>query len=105
MNFMTTDPEAGTILGLSRGVPSSDSQFRALIKANTLQGIELKAHLQIKAKKDAGQIDLPSPLFEHARFQKFVREVFESVAYAKVTDQEAVKRLLDEGNGLLKRIK
>ncbi|WP_083686230.1 ABC transporter substrate-binding protein [Rhodoferax koreensis] len=105
MNFMTTDPEAGAILGLTRGVPSADSQFRALVKANTLQGIELKAHLQIKAKKDAGQIDLPSPLFEHARFQKFVREVFEAVAYGKVSDQEAARRLLDEGNSLLKRIK
>ena len=67
--------------------------------------IELKAYLQIKKQKDAGKIDLPSPLFENARFQKFMREVFETVAYGKATEQEAARRLLEEGNALLARIK
>jgi oligogalacturonide transport system substrate-binding protein len=34
-----------------------------------------------------------------------MREVFEQVAYAKITDQEAAARLLEEGNTLLNRIK
>ena len=53
----------------------------------------------------AGRIELPSPLFEHARMQKFMREVFETVAYGKTTDAEAAKRLVEEGNALLRRIK
>ena len=105
LNFMLTDPEAAAILGLTRGVPSSDSQFRALARTDTLQGTELKAFLQIKKQKDAGKIDLPSPLFENARFNKFMRDVFETVAYGKTTDQEAAKRLVEEGNALLQRIK
>jgi oligogalacturonide transport system substrate-binding protein len=105
LNFVLTDPEAAGILGLTRGVPSADSQFRALARTDALQGIELKAFLQIKKQKDAGKIDLPSPLFENARFNKFMREVFETVAYGKVTDQEAAKRLVEEGNALLQRIK
>lgn len=105
LNYLLTDPEAGAILGLTRGVPSADTQFRALIRSDALKGNELKAYLQIKKQKDAGSIDLPSPLFENARFQKFMREVFETVSYNKTTDQEAAKRLLTEGNALLQRIK
>jgi oligogalacturonide transport system substrate-binding protein len=105
LNYMLTDPEAAAILGLTRGVPSADSQFRALARTDALQGNELKAFLQIKKQKDAGKIDLPSPLFENARFNKFMRDVFETVAYGKTTDQEAAKRLIEEGNALLQRIK
>jgi oligogalacturonide transport system substrate-binding protein len=105
LNYLLTDPEAAAILGLTRGVPSSDSQFRALARTDSLQGTELKAFLQIKKQKDAGKIDLPSPLFENARFNKFMRDVFETVAYGKTTDQEAAKRLVEEGNALLQRIK
>jgi oligogalacturonide transport system substrate-binding protein len=105
LNYILTDVDAGAILGLTRGVPSADAQFRALIRSDTLKGNDLKAYLQIKKLKDAGQIDLPSPLFENARFQKFMREVFETVAYNKASEQEAAKRLFSEGNALLQRIK
>ncbi len=70
-----------------------------------VQGTELKAYLQIKKLKDAGKIDLPSPLFENARFNKFMREVFETVAYGKISEQEAATRLVEDGNKLLLRIK
>nr|WP_315463799.1 ABC transporter substrate-binding protein [uncultured Rhodoferax sp.] len=105
LNFLVTDPEAVAILGTTRGVPSADSQFRAIVRTDALQGAELKAFLQIKKVKDNGKIDVPSPLFENARFNKFVREVFETVAYGKTTEQEAAKRLVVEGNALLQRIK
>ncbi|MBT0569336.1 carbohydrate ABC transporter substrate-binding protein [Curvibacter sp. CHRR-16] len=105
LNYFMTDPEAAAILGLTRGVPAADSQFRSMVRSGALQGPELKAYLQIKKVKDAGKIDLPSPLFENVRFQKFFREVFETVAYGKVTEEEAAKRLVEEGNALLQRIK
>jgi oligogalacturonide transport system substrate-binding protein len=103
VNFMLTNPQAGQILGRTRGVPAATSQFKAILK--TLPPLELQAHEQIKAQKAAGRIDLPAPLFEHARLHRFMREVFETVAYGKTTDQEAATRLIDEGNALLKRIK
>lgn len=105
INYLLTDADAAAILGLNRGVPSADNQFRSVVRSGALQGAELKAYLQIKKLKDNGKIDLPSPLFENARFQKFVREVFETVAYGKATEQEAAKRLVEEGNTLLNRIK
>jgi len=76
-----------------------------LIKANKLPPMELAAHEQIKKQRDAGRVPVPAPLFEHARLHKFMREVFETIAYKKTTDQEAARRLVEEGNALLKRIK
>ncbi len=105
LSFMLTDPQAALILGLSRGVPTTESQFQALLQDNRIDPLELKAYQQLKALKDEGRIDLPSPLFENQRFNRFVREVFETVAYGKATEQEAATRLLDEGNRLLNRIK
>ncbi|WKB53806.1 ABC transporter substrate-binding protein [Eleftheria terrae] len=105
LNFLLTDPEAARVLGLSRGVPASDSQFHTLVKENRIEPTELKAYLQIKKLKDAGQIQLPSPLLEHARVHKFLREVFESVSYNKVSDEDAARRLVEEGNSMLRRIR
>jgi len=34
-----------------------------------------------------------------------MREVFETIAYGKTSEREAVRRLVDDGNALLKRIK
>ncbi|NDY90287.1 ABC transporter substrate-binding protein [Ideonella livida] len=105
INFMLTDPEAARILGLTRGIPAADSQFSVLAAEKRIDALEQKAYLQIKAAKDAGRISLPSPLFESPRVQKFMREVFEQVAYGKITDQQAAARLMDEGNAMLARLK
>lgn len=105
INFMLTDPEAARILGLTRGIPAADSQFNVLVAEKRIDALEQKAYQQIKAAKDAGRITLPSPLFESPRIQKFMREVFEQVAYGKITDQQAAARLLDEGNAMLARLK
>jgi oligogalacturonide transport system substrate-binding protein len=103
--YLTTDPQAADILGRTRGVPAARVPFERLVRDNKLPPLELKAYEQIKAQRQAGRIDLPSPLFEHARMQKFMREVFETVAYRKTSDAEAARRLVEEGNGLLKRIR
>jgi oligogalacturonide transport system substrate-binding protein len=105
VNFMLTDPQAARILGKTRGVPAARSQLDVLLQANKVPAMELAAHEQIKKQRDAGRVPVPAPLFEHARLHKFMREVFETVAYGKTTDQEAARRLVDEGNALLKRIK
>lgn len=105
INFLLTDPEAAKTLGKTRGVPAARSQLDVLVKGNRLPAMELAAHEQIKKQRDAGRVPVPAPLFEHARLHKFMREVFETVAYGKTTDQEAARRLVEEGNALLKRIK
>ncbi|PZP34523.1 MAG: hypothetical protein DI603_06105 [Roseateles depolymerans] len=104
MNFLLTDPEAARILGRTRGLPSARSSLAMLQAQGGLPPLELAAHAQIQAQRDAGRLRRPAPLFEHARFQKFMREVFETIAYGKTSDAEAARRLVDEGNALLQRI-
>jgi oligogalacturonide transport system substrate-binding protein len=104
-NYLLTDPAAAVLLGRTRGVPAVERQFKVLLEAKKLPPLELQAHEQIRVQRAAARIPLPAPLFEHARLHRFMREVFETVAYNKTTDAEAAKRLLEEGNALLQRIK
>jgi oligogalacturonide transport system substrate-binding protein len=105
VNYLLTDPGAAVILGRTRGVPAVQRQFQVLLDAKKLPPLELQAHEQIRVQRAAGRIPLPAPLFEHARLHRFMREVFETVAYNKTTDTEAARRLVEEGNALLQRIK
>ncbi|MFT4174361.1 MAG: ABC transporter substrate-binding protein [Rhodocyclaceae bacterium] len=104
LNFMMTDPEAARILGLSRGMPSADSQYKTLVADKRITANEIKAFQLIKQQKDSGNITLPSPLYEHPRMQKLIREIFEQVAYGKISEQDASKRLQEEGSALLRRL-
>lgn len=105
LNYFLTDPEAARILSVTRGVPAAASAYRTLEEEKLISPLEHKAFLQIKQLRDAGRIDLPSPRFEDARFRRFLREVFELVSYDRISDQEAARRLLEDGNTLLARIK
>ena len=80
-------------------------QFQVLLDAKKLPPLELQAHEQIRQQRVAGRIALPAPLFEHARLHRFMREVFETVAYGKTSEPAAAARLIEEGNALLQRIK
>jgi oligogalacturonide transport system substrate-binding protein len=75
------------------------------VSAGKLPPLELQAYQQIQVQRKAGRIPMPAPLFEHARLHKFMREVFETVAYGKTDAASAGRRLVAEGNALLHRIK
>jgi oligogalacturonide transport system substrate-binding protein len=105
INFMLTDAEAAGVLGRTRGAPAAATPFQALLSAGRLPPLELQAYQQIQAQKTAGRISTSAPLFEHARLNKFMREVFETVAYGKTNPEDAAYRLVAEGNALLNRIK
>ena len=105
INFLLTDPEAALILGRTRGAPAARGPLDTLLASNKLPALELSAHQMISKLRRSGAIDLPAPLFEHARLHRFMREVFETVAYGKSGDADAARRLVEEGNALLRRIK
>ena len=104
IGFLLTDVEAAKLLGRTRGAPAARDPLAALLQAGQLPPLELQAHERLHKLKAEGRIDLPSPLFEHARLHKFMREVFETVAYGKSSAADAGARLVREGNALLKRI-
>jgi len=104
-NFLLTDPEAAALLGRTRGLPSARGPFEQLKAAGALPPLEVAAHEQIQRQRESGRLKRPAPLFEHARLHKFMREVFETVAYGKTDDLGAARRLVTEGQALLQRIK
>ncbi len=104
INFLLTDVDAAKALGRTRGAPAARDPLAALLQAKQLPPLELQAHELLQKLKGEGRIDLPAPLFEHARLHKFMREVFETVAYRKSDATEAAARLVKEGNALLRRI-
>ncbi len=104
INFLLTDADAAKALGRTRGAPSARDPLAALLQANQLPPLEKQAHELLQKLKGEGRISLPAPLFEHARLHKFMREVFETVAYNKSSAAEASARLIKEGNALLRRI-
>ena len=105
VNFLLTDREAAAILGRTRGLPSARGPFEQLKAAGALPPLEVAAHEQIRAQRESGRLKRPAPLFEHARLHKFMREVFETIAYGKTGDAEAARRLVVEGQALLQRIR
>jgi oligogalacturonide transport system substrate-binding protein len=102
---MLTDPDAARILSVTRGVAAAASAYRVLEDERLIAPLEHKGYLQVKAQRDAGRIDLPSPRFEDARMRRFLREVFELISYDRITDADAAQRLLVDGNALLARMK
>jgi oligogalacturonide transport system substrate-binding protein len=105
INFLLTDPEAAAILGRTRGIPAPKSSQAALLKAIKIPELEWSAYQQIRDFRDRGLVAVPSMLFEHARMQKFMREVFETVAYGKSDARTAATRLTRDGESLLRRIR
>ncbi len=106
MAFLLADPQATQLLGRTRGVPAAREPFEALVRTQALPPLELQAHEQIQRQRSSPMgISLPNPLFEHARLLRFMREVFETVAYGKSSDAQAARRLIDEGNAMLRRIR
>lgn len=105
VDFLLTDPEAARALGRTRGLPVARDPRALMLAEKRLPPLELQAAHAVQAERSAGRIRLPSPLFEHARLQKFMREVFETVAYGKADAASAAQRLVAQGNALLQRIK
>ena len=105
MAHLLADPQATQVLGRTRGVPAAREPFETLVRTQALPPLELRAHEQIQRQRSSPMgITLPNRLFEHARLHRFMREVFETVAYGKASDAEAARRLIDEGNAMLRRI-
>ncbi len=104
IDFLTTDPEAARLLGTVRGVPSARRAREVLEQQQLIPPLELAAQRQIRALRDAGLVQMPAPRFEDARVRRLMREVFERISYGKLSDEEAARRLLEEGNALLARM-
>lgn len=104
VNFLATSEQAHTVLGRTRGLPGARRALAVVRNSGKVTPLELAAFEQIAAVRRAGRLSKPSPLFEHARLHRFMREIFERVAYRKVSPEQAAQRLIDDGQALIQRI-
>ena len=105
MKFLTTDPEALTILGTTRGIPSHKTARDLLASAGVLPPLEVRAQAQITDRRASLQLTAPAMRFEDARMRRFLREIFERVAYGRLSAEEAAQKLRDGGTALLNRMR
>jgi oligogalacturonide transport system substrate-binding protein len=104
VDFLVSDPAAAAILGVTRGIPGAPRARDVVLERKLARPLELEAWQQIGTLRAAGRIERPSPAFEDARMRKFLRDVFERVAYGRIDDAEAASRLLQHGQALMARI-
>ena len=105
IQFLAIDTQAHHSLGRTRGIPLAPGPYNYLKENNKVTPLELAAYDQILSARNSGTLVKPAPLFEHARMHKFMREVFERVAYQKISDETAAEHLIKNGNAILQRIK
>jgi oligogalacturonide transport system substrate-binding protein len=105
IHFLATDVQAHHVLGRTRGLPLAPAPYNYLKASGKVTPLELAAYQQIAQTRHAGRLSRPAPLFEHARMHKFMREVFERVAYNKITDEVAADHLIQQGQAILQRIR
>lgn len=105
IHFLATDVDAHQFLGRTRGLPLAPAPYNYLKSSGKVTPLELAAYQQIAQVRQAGRLSRPAPLFEHARMHKFMREIFERVAYNKITDEVAADHLIQQGQAILQRIR
>lgn len=104
-HFLATDVDAHHALGRTRGLPLARAPYDYLKSSSKVTPLELAAYEQIAQTRQSGKLTAPAPLFEHARMHKFMREIFERVAYKKITDEAAADHLIKQGQAILQRIR
>ena len=105
IHFLATDVEAHHFLGRTRGLPLAPAPYEYLKKNGKVTPLELAAYQQILQTRQSGKLSRPAPLFEHARMHKFMREIFERVAYQKISDVAAAEHLIKDGQAILQRVR
>jgi oligogalacturonide transport system substrate-binding protein len=105
IHFLATDVDAHQFLGRTRGLPLAPAPYEYLKTSGKVTPLELAAYQQIAQTRHAGKLSRPAPLFEHARMHKFMREIFERVAYKKISDEDAAEHLIKHGQAILQRIR
>lgn len=102
LNWMNTDPEAGILLKLSRGIPVSQVQNQALSDAGLLSPLVVQA---MQYAKDAGQGIGQGTLIRNNEISRIGADMISSVAFGKSTPEQAARTYIDLVNRKLQELK
>lgn len=102
LNWLLNDPEAATILGTSRGIPSSKAALAALEKSNS----KLKDDLAYQATEQINKCNpvLESPYMDNSEIKKAYITAIQSVSYGSADTQKAAQTLYNSMKNTLEDI-
>lgn len=89
LNWMNTDPEAGVILKLSRGIPVSKAQNEALAEKGLLNPLVIKAQ---EFAEEQGQGVGNTVLSRNNEITKIGNDILSALAYGKISPKEAASQ-------------
>ncbi len=92
LNWMNTDPEAGVILKISRGIPCSEVQNQALADQGLLNPLVIRAQ---KFAEEQGQGCGNTVLSRNNEITKIGGDLLSALSYGKISAQEAAKQYYD----------
>jgi oligogalacturonide transport system substrate-binding protein len=88
LNWFNSDKEAGTLLKLSRGIPISEVQNKALSEAGLLNPLVIKA---MNFATEEGQGIGQGSLIRNNEISRIGADMISMLAFNKITPQEAAK--------------
>lgn len=97
INCLLNDPEAVTILGATRGIPSSKAALKVLTDAGKIKPVQVEANKIVMDASSAGV----SPLNEHPRVTDVFDSTLESYAYGQISAEDAATEIIDGINDAL----
>lgn len=92
LNWMNTDPQAGIILKLSRGIPCSEAQNQALAENGLINPLVIRAQ---KFAEEQGQGVGNTVLSRNNEITKIGNDLLSALSYGKISAEEAAKEYYD----------
>ena len=102
--YLLTDKDAAKVLGMTRGVPASNTAWATVKEQVKISPLLMNALTQIEDLRAKKAIPEASPYFEHPRILNVFYSVFEKVAYDKATPEQAADEIIAECTKLLPRL-
>lgn len=97
LEFLTTDPEAVKILGVSRGIPANKKAVSILENSNLLDPFMLEANNKVINFAGKGI----HPLFEHKQLHVILKDIVDRLGYRQLTAKQASTELINQTNDFL----
>lgn len=91
LNYLLNSPEASTILGSTRGIPTSKAALAALQKSNTKLSTDIA--YQATAQINNCKPTLESPYMDNSQIKKAYIAAVQSVSYGTASTQQAAQTL------------
>lgn len=101
VNFYTSNPDAGVLQGVERGVPAS-AKVRTAVEATLDElGKEMAQYIAFMSDK-VGDLPVPPPQGA-GEIQVLLRRINEQVGFGRLSDAEGGKQFVTEANAILAR--